>query len=587
MLRKVGNWLAILSFFALLVVVYDLGFDKTPGLERIIYSLYSIIFIAFFLLFALTILFGITQKQPFAKRIIDFVLVFLTFLLTESLVFKAGRFDYTQLAFGTLSGEGVLRLMLFLIAVVTISRSSIQIHRIQINPSLLFAGSFFLLIVVGTGLLLMPRSTVEGISMLDAFFTATSAVCVTGLIVVDTATAFTPLGQQFILLLIQLGGIGIMTFTSFFGFIFKGHPSLKTEIYLRDFISEERLGNIFKTLLKIIFFTVIIESIGAAIIFLQVPEDIFSSTSEKAMFAVFHSISAFCNAGFSSITDGLFHRGLRYSYNMHFSVAWLIVIGGLGFPIVLNHYRYLKSFFINTYRKVMRRGAPSYLPHLISTNTRIVVITTLALLAFGTVLILIIEYNGALAEAKGLDKLVAAFFAAVTPRTAGFNTVDMNSFSLPAVIFIVVLMWIGASPSSTGGGIKTSTFALAVINMYSLIRGKPRVEIHNREISDASIQRSFSIMFLSLVVIGSSTFLLAAFENGRHSLTEIVFECFSAYSTVGLTLGITPSLSDWGKIVIIFTMFIGRVGILTLLIGIVRKIRFGDYRYPEDNIMIN
>jgi Trk-type K+ transport system membrane component len=348
----------------------------------------------------------------------------------------------------------------------------------------------------------------------------------------------------------------------------------------------EKIADVLDTLRKIITLTILIETIGVFFIYLSLDATFMPSISERLYFSLFHGVSGFCNAGFSTLTNNLFEDGYQFNYPFQITVALLFILGGTGFPILFNIYRYLKHLVINQIRTITQRGEKVHVPWVININTRIVFLTTVTLIIIGTVLIFAFEYGNILQDHRGYGKIVTAFFTATTPRTAGFNTVDMNELQFTTVILIFLLMWIGASPASTGGGIKTSTFALGTLNFLSLAKGKDRIEVLGREIADHSVKRAYAVMALSLVVIGTSIFLLANFD-GDHTLISIAFESFSAYSTVGLSLGITGDLSNAGKLVVVFTMFIGRVGMLTLLIAIFRRVKDLKYRYPVESVLIN
>lgn len=260
------------------------------------------------------------------------------------------------------------------------------------------------------------------------------------------------------------------------------------------------------------------------------------------------------------------------------------MLGGLGFPIVVNIINYVKYLF----RKLISFGKNNvgYRPWVLNLNSRITLITTFSITAVAFFAFLALEYNNTLAEHQGFGKIVTALFGATTPRTAGFNTIDTAAMLFPTTMMVFLLMWIGASPASTGGGIKTSTFAIATLNLLSLAKGKTRIEIFKREIADISVRRSFAIISLSLIVIGFGIMLISIFDSEK-DLIDIGFECFSAYSTVGLSLGITASLSEVSKFIIIVIMFVGRVSMLTIIIAIFKKIKSKNYRYPTEEITIN
>jgi Trk-type K+ transport system membrane component len=402
----------------------------------------------------------------------------------------------------------------------------------------------------------------------------------------DTGTQFTVLGQTIILILIQVGGLGIMTFASYFSYFFKGGSSYENQLILSDITSSKKIGEVFDVLKKILLVTFYIEGLGAILIYLTLDSRFSDSITEKIFFAVFHSISSFCNAGFSTLPNSLYEQAFRFNYPMHIIIAALFIIGGIGFPIVFNLYRVMKQIVAGRIYALLNIKEYTYTPWLINLNSRIVLITSLILTLSGTVLFYFFEQNNTLAEHHGNGKWITAFFGATTPRTAGFNTVNTASLHFSTIMFIFLLMWIGASPISTGGGIKTSTFAIATMNFISLAKGKTRIEVFRREIADISVRRAFAIISLSLIVIGMSIFLIAFFDSEK-DLMSIAFESFSAYSTVGLSLGITAGLSSISKLIIMVVMFIGRVSMLTLLIALVAKVKHKAYQYPGEEIIIN
>lgn len=454
------------------------------------------------------------------------------------------------------------------------------IYRLYFNPFILFVGSFIIVILIGTFFLMLPSATIEPISFEDALFTATSAVCVTGLLSVDSATQFTLFGQTIMMVLIQLGGLGMLTFTSFFAYFFKSGSSFKESLFMKNVLGDDQLNNVMKTTFRIVIFTVCVEAVGTFFIYdatkhLEIEHHLF--------FSVFHAISAYCNGGFSTIENGLRAQGLQFNYYLHWVIMFLIIFGGLGFFISFNFIRYIKQFFINLFEK----GKKKSIVRLITLNTKIVGYTTVILLIGGAVSIFITEYNTVLTDHNTLfGKWTTAAFSSVTARTTGFNIVDYSHFTLPGLLIMILLMWIGASPASTGGGIKTSTFALGILNVFSIARNKRHIEIGTRRVDSIAVKRAFAIMMISLIAIGISILLLLIFDP-KFTLMEVAFEVFSAFGTVGLSLGITDSLSTPSQYVIIFTMFFGRIGLINLMSGILRKLRTQSYEYPKENILIN
>lgn len=579
LLAKFSFWLSVLSVF---IILFDLGFTHNPE---------TIVYIRQFYLGALLVgtssivVRYVLQKESFGKNVrISDSLIFLLFLF---LVLAQFDLMLERIHFlNYLDHPGWLYLALFIYFFREFSALRIDFNREYLNPAQLFVGSFLLIIFMGTLLLLLPNATHEGITTLDALFTATSAVCVTGLIVVDTGSYFTQFGQIIILILIQLGGLGIMTFASYFSYFFRGKSSYENQIMLKDMTNSDKIGEVFGVLKKIILVTFFIELIGAILIFLTIEVSAMAPVGERIFFSVFHTVSGFCNAGFSTLEHSLYEPEFKFNYPLQLIIACLFILGGIGFPILFNLYKYFLYYVKKQFLKIRHPEESVYIPWVINLNSRIVLVTSSVLLFTATVLFYIFENDNTLAEHSLFGKIVTAFFGAATPRTAGFNSVDTSALNFSTIMIIFLLMWIGASPASTGGGIKTSTFSVATLNFLSIARGKNRIEVFKREIADISVRRAFAIIALSLMVIGTAVFLIASFDSEK-TLLSIAFECFSAYSTVGLSLGITPDLSSPSKVVIIFTMFIGRVSMLTILIALLRRVKHLNYKYPTEEILMN
>jgi potassium uptake TrkH family protein len=586
LLKIAADVLFYFSMAAFLIVMYDFGFHHAGIVNATIDTFYSFTLIVFFAALTVRKVIAFKNRELRGQKIYTYVMYGLLFIGIITRLFHHSIFisGFSPLAF--LSRNFFAYLIIIYVFFGELSKRSLGIYSRNLNPALLFILSFITLTMIGASLLLLPQSTVKGISVIDAFFTSVSAVCVTGLLVVDTATYFTAFGKTVILVLIQLGGLGVMTFTSFFGVFFQGSSSFQNQLFLKDFVNETKLGETLRTLVKIVSFTLGIELIGAVIIFFTLDPAYFASTGEKIQFAVFHSISAFCNAGFSTLSNSLYELEFRYNYNFHLIIAFLTISGGLGFPIIFNYYRYLKHHLIFRPRQYILNRDFFHTPRIINVNTNIVVATTLFLLVAGSVLYFISEQNNTLADHSTYGKIVTSFFGAAMPRTAGFNTTDLTAFATPTLVLYLVLMWIGGSPGSTAGGIKTTTFAVAVLNAISVARGKGRLEVFKREITDESVKRAFTVITLSLIFIGISIYLVTSFEPGT-PFYKVVFECFCAYSTAGMSMDLTGTLSTPSKIVLMFTMFAGRVGALTLIMAFLKKVRSLNYHYPTENIFIN
>lgn len=578
--KRVARIPIIVSVLSIVAFLYDFGFDQEPYIKIFLNKLYL-----------LSVLVGIISTvvryffKDYRPRLKSSPFDFLLFLFLTIILLKQ---------FGYLSNESLSILnhkvwiysAVFLVLFREISALKIEFRKAYLNPAQLFVLSFLIIIIFGSFLLMLPMATVTNISLIDALFTSTSAVCVTGLIVVDTGSFFTEFGQIIIAILIQVGGLGIMTFASYFSYFFRGGSSYENQLALRDITNAEKISEVFSVLKKIILITFLIEGIGAVLIYNTLDSSAIPSLYERVFFSAFHAISGFCNAGFSTLPNSFYESAFQFNYPLHLIIAFLIIIGGLGFPIVFNLFKYLKSFFLTALRFIFRKKYLKTTSRLINVNTRIVLITSLLLTVFGTIAFFILEYYNTLADHSYFGKVVTAFFGSVTTRTAGFNTVDTGALNLHTILIVMFLMWVGASPASTGGGIKTSTLAVAILNTLSIVKGRNRLELFNREIPRSSVERAYAIIVLSIFVITISVVLISFFDSNI-GLLNITFECISAYSTVGLSRGITSDLSITSKLVLIFTMFIGRVSMLTLLIALYKRVSSGIYRLPTENILIN
>lgn len=571
---KISFWI---SLTGLIAIISDFGFYQNDFSQRLLDTFYFVVLgISLISTFARYI-----QDRKLFKRkafIFDLISVGFTIWLYYMYLFVGVPFE-TDLI---LENPIWVKIAVLFTFIREFSELKINFKRTFLNPAQLFILSFLVIIIIGSFLLILPNATYEGISYLDALFTSTSAVCVTGLVVVDTGTHFTLFGQTIIMILIQVGGLGILTFASYFSYFFKGGTTYENQLALSDMTSSRKLGEVFSTLKYIILITFGIEFFSGALIYTSIDSSSFASQSDQLFFSAFHSISAFCNAGFSTLSESLYDKGFRYNYYLQIVVILTFVLGGLGFPIVVNILKFLKYKIITLFSPRKSK----YSPWVLNLNSRITLITTLSISLVAFVVFYFLEYNNTLAEHNGFGKVVTALFGATTPRTAGFNTIDTAAMAFPTLMMIFLLMWIGASPQSTGGGIKTSSFAIAILNILSLAKGKSRIEIFRREIAEISVRRAFAIISLSLIVIGFAIMFISIFDPEKQ-LLDIAFECFSAYSTVGLSLGITEDLSRASKFVIIVVMFVGRISMLSLVIAIFKKIKHKNYSYPKEEITIN
>lgn len=443
----------------------------------------------------------------------------------------------------------------------------------RMHPTTLLLLSYLMTIVAGTLGLMLPAATVNGnIPAIDALFTATSAVCVTGLIVVDTGSFFTPFGQGIILILIQIGGLGIMTISIALFQIIGKKVVFQQRMAMQEVFSHTPRQDIYYLLRSVLFFTISIESVGAVILIFH-----WSATCpfpEAVYRGVFHSISAFCNAGFSLFSDSLMPD--RGSVTLNTTVSGLIILGGIGFPVVYEIYG----------RTILKK------PGKISIQTKSVILTTIGLTVAGFLVIVVSER--ALITDLGWKKgVLAALFQSVTCRTAGFNTLDISSLNTATLLFMMFLMLVGASPGSCGGGIKTTTFAILIAFSWARIRRCKSVNLFKKTLPDETITKSISVLVFSLAIICVAVFMILFIDpdhgariSGNREFLSFLFETVSAFGTVGLSMGVTPALDSWGKLIIIALMIIGRVGVPVFTYIIAGGGHTRGLQYAEENMMI-
>ncbi|MFY3792705.1 TrkH family potassium uptake protein [Ureibacillus sp. MALMAid1270] len=437
-----------------------------------------------------------------------------------------------------------------------------------LNPSKILVMGFAILILIGAFLLTLPIATEDGkgLPFLDALFTATSATCVTGLVVVDTGDTFSMFGEIVILSLIQIGGLGFMTFATFLFTLLGKKISLKERIVLKEAFNATSTADIVKLVKRILIFTVIAESIGGIILSIRFSFDM--PTSQAIYFGFFHAISNFNNAGFDLMGE---FRSLTEYVDDPFvviTICSLIILGGLGFVVIQELYEYRET----------RR---------ISLHTKVVLSTTLTLIVGAAMIIFLFEYGNdkTLGPLSSTGKALGALFHSVTPRTAGANTLPMGDLTHATLFLTIFLMFIGGGSGSTAGGIKVTTFAVLMATASSQLKGKQDVVLFKRRIVIESILKALTVAMSGIMIVIIVTFFLSITEQG-HDFIMYLFEATSAFGTVGLSMGLTPELSPIGRILIILTMFVGRLGPLTLGFAISKRRKKEAFRHPKGNIMI-
>ena len=592
--RILLRMMAVLTYMASLLlivgVVYEHGFPLSATDISHLKILYKAVWIIFLIDVTLHIFLEYKgTKKNFRK--LAWILSWLLYLTLVPVIFHRPDEEGAILYVWDFLGSKLYHIpLLLLFSFLNLSNGLVRLLGRRTNPSLILAVSFFVIILIGTGLLLLPRCTVEGVvlSWVDALFTSTSAVCVTGLVPVDVSATFTPMGLTVIILLIQVGGLGVMTLTSFFAMFFMGNTSLYNQLVVRDMVSSNSLGSLLSTLLYILGFTMVIEGAGMVSIWLGIHGTLGMSLEEELAFSAFHSISAFCNAGFSTLPGNLGNPMVMTGHNsLYISVSLLIILGGIGFPILVN-FKDIVLYHLRRFWKFVRtlKLDRHKKQHLYNLNTKIVLIVTLLLLVLGTLAVAAFEWNGSFAGMSVADKWTQAFFNATCPRTAGFSSVDLTSLSVQTILIYIFLMWIGGAAQSTAGGVKVNAFAVVVLNLIAVLRGTERVEVFGRELSHDSIRRSNATVVMSLGVLFLFIFVLSILEP-KMSVMTLTFECVSALSTVGSSLNATPLLRDESKLLVALLMFVGRVGLITLMLGIVKQKKNTKYRYPSGDIIIN
>ncbi len=557
------------------ILVLEYGFNISERNTNLFYILSYIFAITLVFIFFLRLIFSSDKKKFIKKNCKDLILIF---FLGVSLSLLKIQFLFPELSnflknttYTLPSPISVIFCQIFIVIFVILRVPNLHklILSFRLSPSSTVIVTFLVIVSIGTFLLLLPISTAPGksTSLIDAIFTATSATCVTGLIVVDTGEHFSLFGQLTILILIQIGGLGLMTFTSFF-VLLSGEFGVRDRLVLRDMVKYDNLSKIGHLIFSILILTFSFEAVGAVLLYFQFLPTI-KDTLFTAYSAIFHSISAFCNAGFSIYSNSFINYQKDIGVNL--VMSFLIIFGGLGFVVIVE-----LSQVITSYIKRKKR-------HL-SLHSKLVLLTTAILIVLGTLLFYLGEKDALLKNLPFGQKIMIAYFQSITARTAGFNTLPIDKITTFSAFLLIMLMFIGASPGSTGGGVKTSTFATLIFTVKSIAEGKTQVEAFRRTIPQTSVYQALCVIILALGWVGFSTLFLSFTE--KSSFLKIFFEVFSAFGTVGLSRGLTPELTIWGKIIIIITMFTGRIGPLTLALAITEKKAIRRYEYPEERVII-
>ena len=560
------------------------GFDEPQLPARILYAAQAAL-LCIFIVEKIIRLFNAVSKAEFLR--VNWFEIPLVLALIIAVV-GAGRWFYRDEP--EVVRHFAVGIYLVLQVVSKLCRTCVNLAASGKSPTRTLIASFLVLIIGGAGLLYLPKaSTGESASFVDALFTATSATCVTGLIVRDTGKEFSLMGQLIILFLIQLGGLGIVMFGAVFALLLGQALSLRESVAMQDLLSARTLGRIGNMIAFIFIGTILIEAIGAVSIF-GMWNDVPGWTGDvhkQWYYSIFHSISAFCNAGFSLFDDSF----IKYdrSWSIYAVICPLIILGGLGFSVLydLAHIavertkRFCKKCFHTPSRFLMEA------PTRMRLQTKIVLSTSAFLIVLGALAILFFERYAGGSDTDSHTGVLGALFQSITARTAGFNTIKISALSASSKIVLILLMFIGGSPGSTAGGIKTVTLAVVIMTVYATLRKREEVEMFKRSIRVVVVGRAVTVTLLFVAVLFGASLALSITENiNGFTMSDIMFEAGSALGTVGLTTGITPSLTTAGKLIIIATMLIGRLGPLTLLAALTFNLKPAQYNYPDEAIIV-
>lgn len=582
LILKVLRFLMILaSILIISLMVYRFGFNHSEENINTILLGTRFFYIVFILSFIIRYSLATEKRVYLTNNALEAILILLViydgisyFLfghpVLENLLIKLNVTNYRSFY------DFSIQFVLLIFVAIEVIKSINLIYTTRLKPTTLFILSFILLILGGSFLLMLPgfNNTGKPLNYVNALFTSASASCVTGLSVENTAKFFNLKGQLIILFLIQLGGIGILTFASFFASFIKKGIGVKHQIAMNELLDSENLSGSSFLLKRILIMTLVIEFLGSIGIYILWGDFQFVSEGDKIYHSVFHSISAFCNAGFSTLEFGYETPLINELYMLHIFTGVIIIFGGLGFPVLRDIFSPLKL------KQRLKEPWKDW-----NLSTKIAVYTSLILIIFGTISFYFLHVQHLKSINSPIAKFATSFFQSVNTRTSGFNSINMAELSNTMLMISMFLMFIGASSASTGGGIKTSTFVVMMIAVLGTIRGKREMTLGNRTIGVDLIYKAFSVVvFSGLYVLTIMTII--SFTEPNIPLSKIAYECVSAFATVGLSTGITSSLSDISKIVLSISMFVGRVGVLSLAFSLSSKAIQADYKYAKTHLMI-
>lgn len=577
----------IVSVVAILTLVYYYGFSLEENEKELLFKIIKASFAFYVLHYIVRIIYDFNPIQLIKDTWFEGLLM--TILIVEGISFNLFDtlileeiFTYFEVSRYRDLSTLFIQFYFFTVVIIEAGRSSTYLPRFKVHPATVFIASFLVIIFSGTGLLMLPEmTTIEGsMNFVDALFTSTSATCVTGLMVEDTVSFFTFKGQVVILILIKLGGLNIIAFGSFLALASRLGFGVKQHDVIEDFVNRGSMNSAEGMLGKVILWSTGIEVIGAMLMYFFWSSKIaFDSIGEKLFYSVFHSVSAFNNAGISLFPNGLAAEVVADNYFIHWVITILVFFGALGMVAVFDLFdpSRLRDRMKNPWKQIQF-------------PTKIALYFSLWLVIGGSLLYFFLEYDNTMAHQSLFGKITTSVFQSVT-RTSGFNTVDIGSIGVPMLFILIILMFIGASSSSTGGGIKTSTLAIIYADVIATIKGREHAELFKRTIGNILKSRAYSVLLIFIIGNLIATVVLTITEGhilaaeGR-GILDIMFEQVSAMGTVGLSTGVTADFSTTGKVVLVLSMLVGRVGTLTVAFALSGGATPNNYKYPEGHTMV-
>ena len=589
-LRSLRFISVIIGFFALGLMVYYYGFQHNDAENEKLVSYFKGLFGYYVLSYVVRILYSFDVKDFFKNSWHEFVLLLLlTIDATGFYFFDSNLLQGLFESLGSKNPQGwyviFMQSYLLILAYFEVGKININLSKIRLNPAILFILIFAGIIFGGAGMLMLPEMTNASVDsdwdFIDAVFTSASATCVTGLMVEETGTFFTFQGQLVLMFLIKLGGLNIVAFGIFMAVFSRFGIGVKQHDIIEDIVNKSNYQSAQGLFTKIFIISTLIELVGSVCLFFLLPETSeIALVSDRIFYSIFHSVSAFNNAGISLYEGGITNPAVAQCYPVLSIMGVLIFLGALGFVTIIDvlNIKDLRERMMKPWKKL-------------DIGSRVGLVSNTHLLIFGIIVFLLLEWNTGLFGAENFfERFISAGFQIVN-RTAGFASIDTGTLAIPVIILMLVLMFIGGSSSSTAGGIKTSTFTLLIVSVYTTIRGKKNAELYNKNIANDLLIKAYAILLFTLLNLFIWIFLLtitegAALANGKIKILELVFEEFSAFSTVGLSMGVTQEFSDLGLIILSISMFIGRLGTLMLIMALSKKVKTNRYKYPDAHIMI-